>query len=356
MTTQRSHGSHTGSVFRLGRPWQALDPFLFAMHHVDRYPAGTANLGPAWVDGHDLGSDFDNPAGWSMYHGRTVPGFPAHPHRGFETITIVERGYVDHADSTGATARYGQGDVQWLTAGNGVSHSEMFPLLEQNADNPFELFQIWLNLPATGKAASPEFTMQWNEDIPVVAVRGPDGGTATIKVIAGRYGDAEPVAPPVNSWASDPRSDIAVWLIDLEPHARVELPAPATADTRRVLYVYGDASRAVVEGFDVTAGDGFAQSALRATVVETGDEPAKILLLQGVPIGEPVAQHGPFVMNTTAELQQAYDDYRRTEFGGWPWDRVDVVHDRETGRFARHSDGTVNTPAGNPPSRHPNCS
>ncbi|MEZ5154038.1 pirin family protein [Rhodococcus zopfii] len=344
MTTQPSHGSpDTGRVFRLGRPWRALDPFLFAMHHVDHYPAGTANLGPASVADHDLGSDFDNPAGWNMYHGRTVPGFPAYPHRGFETITIVERGYVDHADSAGATARYGQGDVQWLTAGNGVSHSEMFPLLEESAYNPFELFQIWLNLPAAGKAAAPEFTMQWNEDIPVVTVRSP-AGAATVKVIAGRYGAAEPVSPPTNSWAANPESDVAVWLIELEPHARVELPASAAAGARRILYVYGDDSHAIVEGLGVAAGNGFAQYIHGTTTVSTGDRSAKLLLLQGVPIGEPVAQHGPFVMNTSAELQQAYDDYRRTEFGGWPWDRVDVVHDRGTGRFARHSDGSVSTP------------
>ncbi len=155
MTTQPSHGSpDTGRVFRLGRPLAGSRPL--PVRDAPRRPlppAGTANLGPASVADHDLGSDFDNPAGWNMYHGRTVPGFPpAHPpHRGFETITIVERGYVDHADSAGATARYGQGDVQWLTAGNGVSHSEMFPLLEESAYNPFELFQIWLNLPAAGE-------------------------------------------------------------------------------------------------------------------------------------------------------------------------------------------------------------
>ncbi|HEY1955288.1 MAG TPA: pirin family protein [Polyangiaceae bacterium] len=113
----------------LGMPWVTADPFLFCVHHDDRYPAGNDRLGPAAsLAGRKLGSDFAGKDGWRMYHGEVVPGFPQHPHRGFETVTIVRRGLVDHADSLGAAARYGRGDVQWLTAGGGISHSEMFPL------------------------------------------------------------------------------------------------------------------------------------------------------------------------------------------------------------------------------------
>src|SRR5437773_937110 len=85
------------------------------------------------------------------------------PSRGFETVTIVRQGFIDHSDSLGAAARFGQGDVQWLTAGNGTVHSEMFPLLNQHAPNPLELFQIWLNLSSAGKRANPYFAMLWNE-------------------------------------------------------------------------------------------------------------------------------------------------------------------------------------------------
>ena len=144
----------------LGFPWETADPFLFCVHHDDAYPRANARLGPdAPLAGRELGQDFSRKDGWSMYHGMVVPGFPAHPHRGFETVTIVRKGLIDHSDSLGAAARYGGGDVQWLTAGSGVVHAEMFPLLDRAAPNPLELFQIWLNLAAADKMVDPHFTM-----------------------------------------------------------------------------------------------------------------------------------------------------------------------------------------------------
>src|SRR5262245_65515327 len=134
-------------VVELGAPpWPTIDPFLFCVHHHDAYPAGNEALGPdAELTARDLGMDFSGGDGWNMYHGLVVPGFPQHPHRGFETVTYVRRGLIDHSDSLGAAARFGRGDTQWLTAGGGIVHSEMFPLLEEDSDNPLELFQIWLN-------------------------------------------------------------------------------------------------------------------------------------------------------------------------------------------------------------------
>src|SRR4051794_37183168 len=151
----------------LGFPWETADPFLFCVHHDDAYPAGNERMGPAAsLAGRNIGQDFEIRDGWRMYHGDAVPGFPQHPHRGFETVTVVRRGFVDHSDSLGATARYGAGDTQWLTAGAGIVHAEMFPLVEREAPNPLELFQIWLNLPSVDKFATPHFAMLWREGTP----------------------------------------------------------------------------------------------------------------------------------------------------------------------------------------------
>ena len=136
----------------LGFQWETLDPFLFCVHHEDAYPKGNDEMGPAeGLSGRPLGNDFHIKDGYRMYHGKSVPGFPGHPHRGFETLTVVRKGLVDHADSFGGAGRYGNGDLQWMTAGKGLMHSEMFPLLKKDADNPLELFQIWLNLPRKSK-------------------------------------------------------------------------------------------------------------------------------------------------------------------------------------------------------------
>ena len=131
-----------------------------------------------------------------MYHGEIVPGFPQHPHRGFETVTVVRRGLLDHSDSMGATARYGRGDVQWLTAGRGIQHAEMFPLVERERENPVELFQIWLNLPIRDKMADPYFAMLWSDTVPKQVVRDSEGRTTEIVMTAGHYGDVRAPSPP----------------------------------------------------------------------------------------------------------------------------------------------------------------
>ena len=332
----------------LGFPWETADPFLFCVHHDDAYPRGNGAFGPAAsLAGRQIGQDFGRKDGWSMYHGETVPGFPSHPHRGFETVTIVRQGLTDHSDSLGAAARFGGGDVQWLTAGKGIVHSEMFPLLETGQPNPLELFQIWLNLPARSKMCEPHFTMLWAEDIPHRFFDSGDGAVTEVAVIAGRLDEAgdvaEPLPPPPDSWASRPEADVAIWTLRMQPGARWKLPAAVNAAARRKLYFFAGANVSV-------AGEAIAQHAaieLRAAsaveLVNTGADVAEFLLLQGRPIGEPVAQYGPFVMNTEAELRQAFDDYRRTGFGGWPWPDHAPVHGPERVRFARHADGRVET-------------
>jgi redox-sensitive bicupin YhaK (pirin superfamily) len=329
----------------LGFPWETADPFLFCVHHDDAYPAGNEQLGPAAsLAGRDLGQDFEGQppgaqGGWRMYHGHVVPGFPQHPHRGFETVTIVRRGLIDHSDSLGAAARFGGGDVQWVTAGKGIVHSEMFPLLDQKGPNPLELFQIWLNLPAEDKMVDAHFTMLWREAIPTVVTRDGAGKATTVTIAAGRLGDAKAPPPPPRSWASRPDSDLAIWTIKMEPGATWTLP-PAARGTNRTLYVFrGDGLR--VAGRAIPARQGVELRPDAAALLENGPAESELLLLQGKPIAQPVAQYGPFVMSTRAEIQQAFVDYQRTQFGGWPWPSDDPVHARGDGRFARHADGRV---------------
>lgn len=327
------------SVSRLGTPWQTQDPFLFSVHHLDHYPAGNEELGPqAGLEGRQIGADFGGKDGWSMYHGQRVPGFPHHPHRGFETITVVERGYADHTDSLGATGRFGQGDVQWMTAGKGVLHSEMFPLLDPDGPNTLELFQIWLNLPRKSKMVPPNYQMLWAEDIPVVTASDEAGKAIRVKVIAGDLGDQAALTPPPHSWAAEANNHLAVWLIRLEAGARWTLPA-AVAGLNRALYVYqGDTAN--IAGQEI---DNYHSVQLRsdaAVDIVAGKEDVSMVLLQGRPINEPVVQHGPFVMNTPEEINLAFAEYRKTQFGGWPWPSDEHVHPRDQGRFALYPDGS----------------
>ena len=328
--------SAINELVELSFPWQGFDPFIFTVHHVDHYPTGNDQLGPTVpLHGRNLGSDFSYQDGWSMYHGVVVPGFPQHPHRGFETVTVVRRGFVDHSDSLGATARYGEGDVQWLTTGSGIMHSEMFPLLEADEENTLELFQIWLNLPPESKMVDAYFGMLWGEDIPDLS---PAPGVS-VSTIAGTYGSQSPPSPPPDSWASRADSDFAIWLIRLQPGASWDLP-PAQAGTNRTLYTFmGDGIE--IDGTEVPKDVGARVDPEATVKLENHGAPGEILMLQGRPIDAPVFQLGPFVMNSAEELRQAVDDYHRTQFGGWPWSRPDPVHDREEGRFALHADGTV---------------
>lgn len=328
----------------LGFQWQTQDPFLFCVHHDDRYPAGNAHKGvdSASLAGRDVGMDFVLKDGFRMYHGDVVPGFPRHPHRGFETVTIVREGLLDHADSMGAGARYGGGDVQWLTAGAGIQHAEMFPLLRGDAENRVELFQIWLNLPARDKFAPPHFTMLWREQIPTVRVPDAEGRHTAVTLIAGALGSSAAPAPPPNSWAAQSEADVAIWTIALEPRAEFRLPAVG-AGTERTLYAFfGDGL--TLDGHGLAKQTQASLAGSGEVVLRNGTAPSEVLLLQGRPIGEPVARHGPFVMNSRTELQQAYADFQRTQFGGWPWPAPDPIHGDE-GRFARHADGRIDRPA-----------
>jgi len=326
------------NVQPLGIPWETSDPFLFCMYHNDRYPAGNEKLGPAaTLSGRNIGQDFEGKDGWRMYHGDVVPGFPQHPHRGFETVTIMRHGFVDHSDSLGATARFGPGDVQWLTAGKGIVHSEMFPLLQSDRPNPLELFQIWLNLPSADKMVDPHFGMLWDQAVPRVTFRDAEGRPTEVILVAGHIGDVHAPPPPPKSWAAHPDTDVAIWTIRMAPDARFTIP-PAAFTSSRALYFFG--------GTKMHVGEHSIQRNSRVVVrpeveihLHNGHDEGELLLLQGRPIGEPVVQYGPFVMNSRSGIQQAFDDYHRTGFGGWPWASDGPVLARSIGRYAKHADG-----------------
>ncbi|WOO84073.1 Putative quercetin 2,3-dioxygenase [Vanrija pseudolonga] len=338
-----------GTVLPLGgQPWRGVGPFVYANHHVDRYPVGNKHLGPdpALLKGRKVGDDFHDASksGWNMYMATgPVPGFPAHPHRGFETISIVRQGIIDHADSTGAGARYGPGDVQWVTAGSGVRHSEMFPLLNQDKPNTAELYQLWLNLPKKTKWSPPEFTMQWAEEVPKVTHN--DGGKTVVTIVAGEYGGKKALAAPRASWASDPDSDLAIFLFEMEAGANVVLPPPVGADTKRLLYVHGDGAKVRIGADDVATEHGFEPASNTAPLPIHAETPSKILVLQAREIDEPIVIKGPFVMNTQDEIAQAYKDYKANHFG-WDerWKSTSPNWGPTETRFANYGDGVRTRP------------
>lgn len=322
--------------------WPVRDPFLFCAHHLDNYPGGNDDMEPdVSLAGRNIGQDFILKDGWRMYHGESVPGFPEHPHRGFETVTIVLTGLVDHSDSWGQAGRYGNGDVQWMTAGSGLQHAEMFPLLNKNRDNPAELFQVWLNLPRAGKFSEPFYKMLWSEEIPTKKITDANGKSSFVTVVAGNFLDTVPPSPAPDSWAADPANEVAVWKIMMEPGALLTLPPAGTGINRTLYYYRGSAVR--IGYTDIPSYKAVEVRPDMESGIINGEGESFILLLQGKPINEPVVQYGPFVMNTEEEIRQAFDDYRRTHFGGWPWPRHDMVHPREKGRFARYRDGKEET-------------
>ncbi len=323
--------------FPLGFQWETQDPFLFCVHHEDAFPVGNEYMGPAKTHfkGRQLGDDFIIKDGFRMYHGKTVPGFPGHPHRGFETVTVVRKGIVDHADSLGAAGRYGNGDVQWMTAGKGVQHSEMFPLISDKEENPMELFQVWLNLPKKNKMVEPYFRMLWRESIPYLYF---DNKKVLVELIAGRWDKDKAAAPPPDSWAAPDENEVFIVNIVMEPNSQVTLPF-SDGLVNRSLYFYEGDSLSINET-NFTKYTGVYLDAKVETTLKSGDSAVSIFILQGKPINEQVMQYGPFVMNTKEEIQQAFDDYHKTKFGGWPWPKYDQVHDRSRPRFAQHADGT----------------
>jgi hypothetical protein len=230
-------------------------------------------------------------------------GVGQHPHRGFETVTIVYDGEVSHRDSWGGGGTIRKGDVQWMTAAAGILHEEFHSADYARLGGPFEVIQLWVNLPARDKMAEPAYQGITAEQIPMVTL--PDGA-GTARIIAGRYGEAEGPArtfTPMNIWDLQMAAGGAL---------AVDLPEGDTA----ALFVLRGAVR---------IGPHTVRAAELAVLERRGSrlefevgEDAALLLLSGTPLNEPIVGHGPFVMNTQAEIMQAIDDFNSGKFGQMP--------------------------------------
>ena len=287
--------------------------------------------------GRNIGQDFTVKDGWRMYHGSEKPGFPYHPHRGFETITINKEGVVDHSDSLGAAGRFMGGDVQWMTAGRGIQHSEMFPMVNRDKGNPLEIFQVWLNLPKVSKMVDPHFKMLWREDIPVVKHKDENGNITEIQVIAGSLNSTTAISPTPDSWAANHENAVGVYTVKMEANALWTLPKTSSEANRSIFFYKGDTI--VAEEHKVPSGHMIEAVADEEISFQNGSSASYFLILEGKPINEPVVKHGPFVMNTEDEIRETMKEYGRTQFGGWPWKEQEVAHARDRGRFALHSNG-----------------
>ena len=331
------------NITPLGFPWETKDPFLFCAYHRDEYPRGNGQMGvdTEALQGRNIGQDFTLKDGWRMYHGKMIPGFPYHPHRGFETVTINKEGTVDHSDSLGGAGRFGAGDVQWMTAGKGILHSEMFPLIHTNRENHLEIFQIWLNLPKVSKFVDPHFKMLWADMIPLVKEKDDNGKVTEINIIAGKINQTKAPAPTPNSWAANPDNHVTILTIKMEAGASWTLPASPGEGSRTFYFYNGD--QVMIDGQTIDNGHLIEVSPNEDITLVNGIKDGYFLMLQGKPINEPVVQHGPFVMNTKEEIQVAFSEYRKTQFGGWPWPEQEQVHSKEKGRFALHSNGEEET-------------
>ena len=261
------------SLFSYNQHGQAISPFLLLDY------AGPRNFDPS----------------------ASPRGVGQHPHRGFETVTIVYDGEVAHRDSTGQGGVIGPGDVQWMTAAGGIIHEEFHSPAFAKAGGSFHMVQLWVNLPAKDKMATPGYQSILSADIPSVDLAD---GAGKVRVIAGDFAGTRGPArtfTPVN-----------VWDVQLNGGSTVELDLPD-----------GHNSIVVVLSGQVTVGD--AETAGEAEIVLLGSEGAgttiaakeesKLLVLTGEPIDEPIVGYGPFVMNSETEIRQAIDDFNKGEFG-----------------------------------------
>jgi redox-sensitive bicupin YhaK (pirin superfamily) len=243
--------------------------------------------------------DYARPAHFPPAETQRGVGF--HPHRGFETVTIVYQGEIEHRDTAGNSGRIGPGDVQWMTAASGVLHEEKHSREFTQRGGTFQVVQLWVNLPAKLKMSPPRYQTLLDRDIPAVALAG---GAGTVRVIAG---EVEGAKGPARTFMP-----INVWDVQSKPGRRLELRVPEGHTTALVVLSGSvllderrEASEPDVAIFD-RAGDRIGFEA---------KSDARLLVLSGDPLDEPIAGRGPFVMNTEAEIRRAYDDFASGRMG-----------------------------------------
>ncbi len=230
-------------------------------------------------------------------------GVGAHPHRGFETVTIVYAGEVAHRDSCGAGGTIGPDEVQWMTAAAGLLHDEFHTEAFTRRGGPLEMVQLWVNLPARHKMDAPHYQALTRADIPEVAL---PGGAGVLRVIAGDYAG--------HAGAAQTYTPINLWDMRLRRGGKVDLTLPE-GHTLMLLMRKGSVR---VEGERAHAGQLLQLSRSGTGLALQALTDAELLLMGGEPIAEPVAGYGPFVMNTRAELTQAFEDFNAGKFGQMP--------------------------------------
>ncbi len=228
-------------------------------------------------------------------------GVGPHPHRGFETVTIVYSGEVEHRDSSGAGGQIGPGDVQWMTAASGLVHEEFHGRAYAQTGGLFEMVQLWVNLPAEYKMVSPRYQGITAKDIPEVTL---DNGAGSLRVIAGKYRDTE---GPAKSY-----SPVNVFDLKLNANTQVELEVPE-GFTRLLVVLHGHVLVNGEDEIDNARVGLFERQGDRINIQATANTSA--LLLTGKPLGEPIVGYGPFVMNSTLEIHEAMDDFRKGKMG-----------------------------------------
>lgn len=244
--------------------------------------------------------DYAAPREFAPSFGHTR-GVGEHPHRGFETVTIAYHGEVAHRDGSGATGVIQQGDVQWMTAGRGTVHEEFHSEAFSQRGGLFEMAQIWVNLPRQHKLVEPRYQHLKNADIPVVNV---DGGR--VRLIGGEYNGVQ--------GAGLTYSELNIWDVTVDSEMRLTLPETHNVSLaiRRGKVQINQDDNLVAQPKDLIV---FEREQGEIVLKNIGTEPVEILLLSGVPIDEPIAAYGPFVMNTPEEIHESIDLYRRGKFG-----------------------------------------